>query len=660
MTTKARVQPLPPYPSSQSRKALTASQATQLNKDIAAALAQTLALPSAELNLPAALTFVAAYARDRALQKSLAFWDERDRLITESNDEKLIFKRAFLLAEALAASSSSLDATMLLNLTIVYAPVYEQRTKNLFVSAIKSSPSIVSSMELTVVPSFISALSPSPTSGLHSQHGAVNCVAFFLHAAPPEILRAFTLHKDFIMTLASAYDEQLSAIARTYGGFRTEDNREIDEWESTWLTTKVNLLSTFKTILDQMIEDLLAVSDANFVAAADFFFDVILSVLDLPSPSRSGESRVPPTPFLNRSILADCQYTFRIAPRLVSALSRTSEKDPRLDILEAAFQTFDSEVPSGDKPVPGVLKQFLEELHAFAEGSVDKGKARDTSDWFIDPENDHELDIKVTKVLDILPDYPTTYIRALLTHSAAPYEGSAERVVEALLEGTAPAPDEISGERAEFVYTKDRRNVFDDVDLDVSRLHVGKKTQVSDIFSLRVESESEFFSMDRQDPNIVLRDRSFIDEMKADILRRAEAMSDEDEENENPAGVDFAYDEELEASGLGGVKVAGDGDDESGWEDDGDGGDEDKGGGGGGGPPQRPNPETILELAYIRDPKLFERDAQTRRGKPRTELKSQTGRSTFIRTLGALLKSSFSKVGLMNKLKGGESCWNVM
>jgi activating signal cointegrator complex subunit 2 len=164
--------------------------------------------------------------------------------------------------------------------------------------------------------------------------------------------------------------------------------------------------------------------------------------------------------------------------------------------------------------------------------------------------------------------------------------------------------------------------------------------------------------MDRQDPNTVLRDRSFIDEMKADILRRAQAMSDE--ENENPTGVDFAYDEELEAGGLGGVKVAGDGDDESGWEDDRDGGDEDGGGGGGSGPPHRPNPETILELAYIRDPKLFERDAQTRRGKPRTELKSQTGSSTFIQTLGAPFKFSFSKVGLMYRLKGGKSCWNVM
>lgn len=32
-----------------------------------------------------------------------------------------------------------------------------------------------------------------------------------------------------------------------------------------------------------------------------------------------------------------------------------------------------------------------------------------------------------------------------------------------------------------------------------------------------------------------------------------------------------------------------------------------------------------MELAYIRDPKLFDRDAQTRRSKARTDLKTQTG-----------------------------------
>ena len=41
-------------------------------------------------------------------------------------------------------------------------------------------------------------------------------------------------------------------------------------------------------------------------------------------------------------------------------------------------------------------------------------------------------------------------------------------------------------------------------------------------------------------------------------------------------------------------------------------------------------PETILELAYIRDPKLFDRDAQTRRSRGRQDLKSQTGACLLV------------------------------
>ena len=33
----------------------------------------------------------------------------------------------------------------------------------------------------------------------------------------------------------------------------------------------------------------------------------------------------------------------------------------------------------------------------------------------------------------------------------------------------------------------------------------------------------------------------------------------------------------------------------------------------------------MLELAYIQDPKLFDRDGQTRRSKARADLKAQTG-----------------------------------
>lgn len=38
-----------------------------------------------------------------------------------------------------------------------------------------------------------------------------------------------------------------------------------------------------------------------------------------------------------------------------------------------------------------------------------------------------------------------------------------------------------------------------------------------------------------------------------------------------------------------------------------------------------PTPETILELAYIQNPKVFDRDAETRRSKARATLRARTG-----------------------------------
>ena len=110
--------------------------------------------------------------------------------------------------------------------------------------------------------------------------------------------------------------------------------------------------------------------------------------------------------------------------------------------------------------------------------------------------------------------------------------------------------------------------------------------------------------------------------MKADILRRAEAISDDEDEDdhglrstkdvpgENKVATlvdedDVDLDDEINR-----LKIVGDAGDDSDQED---------------GEEQGHSPETILELAYIRDPKLFDRDAQTRRSKARADLKAQTG-----------------------------------
>ena len=116
--------------------------------------------------------------------------------------------------------------------------------------------------------------------------------------------------------------------------------------------------------------------------------------------------------------------------------------------------------------------------------------------------------------------------------------------------------------------------------------------------------------------------------MKADILRRAEEVTDSEDETGvlNAAanvgkgkGRDVAFEDELDDLGV--VRIGGDGEDSAseGGEDD---IDEQ-----GGTSTTTARPEVTLELAYIANPKAFERDAATRRSKERIALRAQTGAS---------------------------------
>jgi activating signal cointegrator complex subunit 2 len=141
-----------------------------------------------------------------------------------------------------------------------------------------------------------------------------------------------------------------------------------------------------------------------------------------------------------------------------------------------------------------------------------------------------------------------------------------------------------------------------------------------------------FDSLISDDSQALLGDRAYIDRMKADILRRAQEMEIEDAEDEeleaaftatvipsSGKGKEKATEvipgDEVELDDLRGVKIAGDGESEDESEGSADEGDE-----------KPPSLQTILELAYMRDPKLFDRDAATRRSKSRAELKAQTGK----------------------------------
>jgi activating signal cointegrator complex subunit 2 len=497
---------LSPYPSSHTRNSLTASQLAQLNQYIASAVIQTLALSPAELNTPATHKFVSTYAKDTAFRvlQSL-IWDDVD---SQYSGDEVLSKQVLLLAEKLALSGPGIDIQTLLDLAIIYAPRYHSRAQALFLSVFNATPSLAGSIESEVIPAFTALLSHSHSSGLYELRKAAQCISSFLHVVPPEIVRVFLYHKDFIFAFANAYDERLFSIARSYGGLRVQQAVErgaIDEWERVWVETKVALIDGFHVLANQMLKDLSVASDDALATESERFFDLIFGLLDLPSSSTATHSDTAspsPTPFLDRSILADYQYAYDLAQSLVSVIGRSSEKDARIDVLETTLQSFDLEVNGvGNKKDAGALKLLLKSSHippslnqVEKNGPVRniKGKGRDMSNdnpVSLPPESisdQLDLDLKVSQVLDILPDYSPTYIRALLAHTAYPFRGSVEKVVEALLEGKAPAPNEVEGQPAvieeivpedggKFVYTRDRKNIFDSEVMDVSRVHFGKK-----------------------------------------------------------------------------------------------------------------------------------------------------------------------------------------
>lgn len=597
---------LPLYPSSKTRSTLSPSQLATLNSKIAGALSQALTLPQDKRDLRSTTAFISSYAKDRAQNVLEALiWDpehaSKNTMAGLSQAEKAIHQRTFMLSEKLAAY---LDLQTLVDLCVTYARGYTKRVRALLTSVVQTSPDFLRRLEEEAVPAFTALLS-SQSQGLYGVRKIAHVLCCLLKPAPAEVVRPFARSKHFMAALAQAYDGGLASLARSYGGLNAgrlqTHGTPLDDWERVFLESKAALVDTAHVLLRALLGDVAAVSGPGFALAEACApaFEVLDALLSVP-PARAPNDD--PIPFLNRTLLEDTQAAYDLRGVLRS-MPRT---DPRTEQLERALTVLDTQ------DGPGALRLILRSSGAMpgidARGAGSKGKGRATA--ADEPQDDPALDAAVAQVLDILPEQDPAYVRYVLSHPDFPYRGDAERLVGALLEGTAPAVDPAQytqGAPAQppvpreerFEYTRERRNVFDGEQLDVSKLRVGKK---------------------REDAN-VLQDRAFLEQMKADILRRAEAMSDDEEGEEVTAGAkspgaSVALPEELDdLDELEGVKVRdGEPSDDEGSETDAD---------EVAGTPAKP--ETILELAYIRDPKLFDRDGQTRRGKARQDLKAQTG-----------------------------------
>jgi activating signal cointegrator complex subunit 2 len=289
--------------------------------------------------------------------------------------------------------------------------------------------------------------------------------------------------------LAQAYDEGLASLARSYGGMRTDvGTRELDDWERIWLETKVDLIDSFHIVITVMLQDLLAASGTALAAESERTFSIVFALLDLPPPpvvQAGGAHTSTAAPFLNRSLIADYQHSYNLSSTLASALRRAAREDARVDLLEATLRSFDIESSAAGTKDPGALKLIIKSsgippgTSASGKGKVTQSSSKGKAKAGRPEPEPHDLDVEILQVMDVFPDQSPEYIRELLTQCLFK---NAEKVIEALLEGTAPrepsvAEDVGARKSAHTVPNEhiERKNVFDDEILDVSKIRVGKK-----------------------------------------------------------------------------------------------------------------------------------------------------------------------------------------
>ncbi|KAI0031356.1 hypothetical protein K488DRAFT_79111 [Vararia minispora EC-137] len=610
------IPPLPLFPSSRARASLSPSQLAILYAKISIALRDVLALSPQKRDTASAIAFVTSYVRNVA-QDALTelIWDASSYPgKSELQEARSIRARVLQLAEHLAASGV-LPLRTLLDFTVAYAP-QSSRVKGSLAQAFIANPSLLAELTSSAVPAFRDVLSPSSSTGLYSLRKTAQCLLCFIRPAPLEVKLAFAHDTTFMLSLARVYDGGLAVIAHSYGGLRLDarNGRELDEWERLILETKVALIDTFHVLLKAVFDSLARSDGAARAAEADRAFSTLFALQDLQPHVPTSSASATPTSYLNRPLLADYQTAHNLSRLVERTLARAEANDARAELLMESLRALDdrstgqgaltllfgSGVPHsidnrGDKQVRAV--RGAEASSAPVAGNSAVMEAQDA---------------QVSEVLGILPDYPRDYIRALLLR---PEFGTVERVVEALLEGTAPPAEQLQPTtqipQDEFEFTRDRVNVFDGEEMDLSRVHVGKKRRVD-------------ISPSSDDVAKLLSDRSFVQQMKSDILRRAEADEDNDSDDDEAAVLaevfgkpaeegkvrEVAFEEELDALDL--VPVVGDGEDTD------EASDEDV-------LQAKMDVYTVLELAYIANPEVFKRDAATRRGKERAALRARTG-----------------------------------
>jgi len=498
---------LPVYPSSATRKGIPPSQLSSLQTTISAALSAVLVAANNLEGSPlkaSSLAFIESYAQDHAFTTLQSLiWDN---LPQKTPIEQAIHTQVLSLAQVLADHGLLTNLKLLVDLSVTYARKYPSKTKKLFqtIANYPGSP-IAQDIKETLVPSFTQILESSQ--GLYNQRKAAECIYSFILASDhggegQSLLKPFAQNYEFLSAVARLYLPRLANTARSYGGSNallsvlnsSNDPTDPTEWTSIYLTTKLTLLDSFHLILKHILSDLTsAKAPAQLAARTEAAFSALFAIMDVTS----NEPSSPPTPFLNYSLLQDYQHTHDLLKILNRVLAKASERDARLDLLDDALASVASLSGPGQKKNAGALKLLLRgsglQIPARAKKSMaskefyhDDGTATSAapiaSSSASKPIDDLGLASKVSQVLDLLPDASFDHVSKLLKSDR--YTGNVERVIGALLDGSAPSETVLDREAApptsapaptQPVQKYERRNVFDDEVVNLDTVRFGKK-----------------------------------------------------------------------------------------------------------------------------------------------------------------------------------------
>ncbi|KAG6913866.1 hypothetical protein DXG01_003771 [Tephrocybe rancida] len=306
---------------------------------------------------------------------------------------------------------------------------------------------------------------------------------------------------------------------------RTADSSNDEQLKTSSLPVQAKLVvvDTLYLLICVLLDDLASAREAALAVESERTFWVVFALLEAPVSLSSGVT----TRFLDRLLLADYRNTE----------DPVKKEDAAVDVLESALSSFvppasnstrkDSD-PDALKILcgPGAPPRISYASSSSAPRNVAKGKEHAET---LAPEvDDPDLDLKLTQILDVLPNTSPSYICSLLWHP--PNTGDVERALGALFGGSVLPNEELErGGRGQGGVT-------------------GGGYGGGWIWGT--------LGLGRSDASTTLRDRTTLTALKAGILRCAAAISHSKDEEDQTYNV-LGYDLDEEVNKVGGDKEPG-------------------------------------------------------------------------------------------------------